>query len=324
MLHLRVMSPPELTRDVLRRLEDDHAVVNLVVMPGVCTGTAADLVQADLAREGANGVVADLRALGVDRAGSISLQQIEVSVGTASEQAEERAPGYGTDAAVWETVEARAREESALTPSFLVFVVLAALIAAVGLVEDSPILIVGAMVVGPEFGPIAGLSLGLSMRRLGPVRTAATTLAVGFLVGAAATLLGTWLADAVDLVPRGFSPHVQPLTGFIVEPSALSFVVALLAGVAGTLSLTQAKAGALIGVLISVTTIPAVAAIGVSAALGDLGDVVGATLQLLLNIVALVIAGVVTLLVQRAAWDRVTRRGGGRRGLVPPSRTEGA
>jgi uncharacterized hydrophobic protein (TIGR00271 family) len=317
------MSPPDLTGDVLHRLEDDHAVVDLVVLRGVCAGIAADLVEADLAREGANGVVADLRALGVDRSGSITLQQIEVAVGTAAEQAEERAPGYGTDAAVWETVEARAREESALTPSFLVFVVLAALIAAVGLVEDSPILIVGAMVVGPEFGPIAGLSLGLSMRRFDPVRTAATTLAVGFVVGAAATLVGTWLADATGLVPRGFSPHAQPLTGFIVEPSVLSFVVALLAGVAGTLSLTQAKAGALIGVLISVTTIPAVAAIGVSAALGDLGDVVGATLQLLLNIVALVIAGVLTLVVQRAAWDRVARRGGSRRGLLPSSRTDG-
>ncbi len=323
MLHLRVLSPPDLTGDVVLRLQDDHAVVNVIVLRGVCAGTAADLVEADLAREGANGVVADLRALGVDRSGSIALQQIEVAVGSATEQAEALAPGYGTDAAVWETVEARAREESALTPSFLVFVVLAALIAAVGLVEDSPILIVGAMVVGPEFGPIAGLSLGLAMRRLGAVRIAATTLAVGFAVGGVATLLGTWLADAVDLVPAGFSTHAQPLTGFIVEPSALSFVVALLAGVAGTLSLTQAKAGALIGVLISVTTIPAVAAIGVSAALGDLGDAVGATLQLLLNIVALVIAGVATLLVQRTAWDRMTRRGGGRRGLLPRAPIEG-
>ncbi len=92
-----------------------------------------------------------------------------------------------------------------------------------------------------------------------------------------------------------------------MNPSVLSGVVALLAGVAGTLSLTEAKAGALVGVLISVTTIPAVAAIGVSGALGAWDDASGATIQLVLNIAALVLAGVVTLFVQRAAWARMAR-----------------
>ena len=46
------------------------------------------------------------------------------------------------------------------------------------------------------------------------------------------------------------------------------------------LSLTSAKSGALIGVLISVTTIPAAANIGVAAALGDWSDWRGAMAQL--------------------------------------------
>ena len=82
--------------------------------------------------------------------------------------------------------------------------------------------------------------------------------------------------------------------------------VAFVAGVAGTLSLTSAKSGALIGVLISVTTIPAAANIGVAAALGDLGEAGGAALQLGLNLVAIVAAGVLTLYIQRRVY--VSRR----------------
>ena len=53
-------------------------------------------------------------------------------------------------------------------------------------------------------------------------------------------------------------------------------LVALLAGAAGALSLSTAKSGALVGVLISVTTIPAAANVGVASAYGDWDEVGGA------------------------------------------------
>jgi uncharacterized hydrophobic protein (TIGR00271 family) len=307
MIHLRIVSPAARTEDVVHLIRADAAACNLVVLRGAALDPPGDLVLADVVREGVNTVVSGLRAIGVDREGSIALEDIDVVVSQAADAAERRVPGYGTDAAVWEEVDAQVRDESVLTVSFLVFLVVAALIASVGLLEDSPILIVGAMVVGPEFGPIAGLAVGLFRWRAQRIRVASTTLGIGLAVGVIAALVGTLVADAFDLVPGDFSPRAQPLTGFIVNPSVLSGVVALLAGVAGTLSLTEAKAGALVGVLISVTTIPAVAAIGVSGALGAWDDASGATIQLVLNIAALVLAGVVTLFVQRAAWARMAR-----------------
>lgn len=314
MLHLRVVSPPECTEAVLALLRAQPAAVNLALFRGVAMAPDGDLIICDLAREGVNDVVERLRAIGVHRSGSIALEHIDVAVSDAAAAAEQLAPGHGSDAAVWEEVDARVRDESVLTPSFLAFMVVAALIAGVGLVEDSPILIVGAMVVGPEFGPISGLSVGLFKRRATRVRTAVATLAAGLATAAVASYLGALAAEAADLVPDGFSPHTQELTGFIVDPSALSFVVALLAGVAGTLSLTQAKSGALIGVLTSVTTIPAVAAAGVAAALGDWGDAAGAAVQLGINVLALVLAGVATLWAQREAWERLAVSRPARRG----------
>ena len=85
--------------------------------------------------------------------------------------------------------------------------------------------------------------------------------------------------------------------------------MAFVAGVVGMLSLTNAKSGALIGVLISVTTIPAASNIGVAAAYGDWGEAGGAAGQLAINLSSIVLAGVLTLLVQRRALRRA--RGAG-------------
>ena len=76
------------------------------------------------------------------------------------------------------------------------------------------------------------------------------------------------------------------------------------AGVAGVLSLTSSKSGALIGVLISVTTIPAAANIGLAAAYGDGDEWVGAMAQLSVNLTMIVVAGVSTLFLQRLLYRR--------------------
>ena len=105
-------------------------------------------------------------------------------------------------------------------------------------------------------------------------------------------------------MPDDFSQAGHPFTAFISSPDRWSVIVAYLAGVAGVLSLTSAKSGALIGVLISVTTIPAAANIGVAAALGDWSEWVGAIEQLLLNLGAILLAGVGTLFLQRRLYMR--------------------
>lgn len=74
------------------------------------------------------------------------------------------------------------------------------------------------------------------------------------------------------------------------------------------LSLSTAKSGALIGVLISVTTIPAAAAVGLTAAFGDWAGFRGSLAPLAINLVAILLAGVATLAVQRAAYRRRRRR----------------
>lgn len=184
---------------------------------------------------------------------------------------------------------------------------LACLIASVGIFLDSPILIVGAMIVGPEFGPIAGFCVALVQRRREVAKRSFIALAVGFPVGITAAFLFSLFVRGVDLTPEGFTVEAHPLTDFISHPDAFSFIVAAFAGVAGTLSLTSTKSGALIGVLVSVTTIPAAANIGVAAAFAEWSEWRGAMLQLTVNISAILLAGIVTLYIQRLLYVRRRR-----------------
>jgi uncharacterized hydrophobic protein (TIGR00271 family) len=308
MVHLRIVVPEDRCGKVLDLLEAAPSATNLVLLSGAARKPRGDVVLCDIAREEASVLIEDLKELGVAREGSIALEQIDSQLSEAAEQAERAARGVPSDAVVWEEVEARTSESTELGGNFLIFMVLACLIASVGIFTGSPILIVGAMVVGPEFGPLAALCVALVERRRGVGLRSLAALAVGFPVGITAVFLFTLACVATGLVDAGFKSIDNPLTRFIAEPDTFSFIVAAFAGAAGMLSLTAAKSGALVGVLISVTTIPAAANIGVAAALGNWDDWLGAMTQLSVNLCAIVLAGVATLYVERLLFERRRQR----------------
>ena len=308
MVHLRIVVPSDRAPKVLGLLETTPSACNLVYLPEAARQPSGDVILCDVAREDASVVIEDLRNLGIPEDGSIALEQIDSQISEAAKRAEQAARGAPSDAVVWEEVEARTSESSELGGNFLAFMALACLIGSVGIFTGSPILIVGAMVVGPEFGPLAGLCVAAVERRRGPALRSLTALAVGFPVGITAAFLFTLICVATGLVDADFKSIDNPLTQFIAEPDAFSVIVAVFAGAAGVLSLTSAKSGALVGVLISVTTIPAAANIGVAAALGNWADWRGAMAQLSLNLLGILIAGVATLYVERLFYKRRRRR----------------
>jgi uncharacterized hydrophobic protein (TIGR00271 family) len=304
MVHLRIVVPSDRSEKVLGLLETNPSACNLVFLAAAARQPSGDVVLCDVAREDASVVIEDLKELGVARDGSIAMEQIDSQISDMADRAERAARGIPSDAVVWEEVEARTSESSELGGNFLVFMMLACLIGSVGIFTGSPILIVGAMVVGPEFGPLAGLCVAVVERRRRVALRSLTALAIGFPVGITAAFLFTLICVATGLVDADFRSIDNPLTQFIAEPDAFSIIVAAFAGAAGVLSLTSAKSGALIGVLISVTTIPAAANIGVAAALGNWGDWRGAMAQLSLNLIGIVLAGVGTLYVERRLFER--------------------
>lgn len=304
MLHLQLRVPSDLTEQVVELLTSDDTVTNVAAFPGSYLKPRGCLVIADVAREGANPVVAALHALDLHHHGSIMLTEPATILSDEAERAERAAPGTPDDGIVWDVVEDRVRKESRLSWAFFAFLALATLIAGAGRLLDQPILIIGAMVVGPEFSPIAAICVALARPRFSILPQALVTLGVGF-GGSVALATPLWfVAHLLGLADRR-NAATGPLTDFIVQPDIWSFLIALLAGVAGVLALTTSKSGTLVGVFISVTTVPAVGTLALCLGIGLWSEIPSALAQLGINLVAIVLAGTLTLLVQRLIWSRV-------------------
>lgn len=317
MMQLRVVVPHELAERVLERLHAAPGVFNVVHLPDAARKPRGDLIYADVIRTDTSVVVGELCELGVPSVGTIAIEEVDTHLSAAADRAKEASdhPPFG-DEVVWEEVEENTSEETELSINFVEFFLISGLIAAVGILLDSPILIVAAMVVSPEFGPIAAVCVAAVQHRRDLARRSMLALAVGFPLAIAISGVATAVFRLVGLAPERVDVG-RPLTAFIADPSFFSFFIAYLAGTAGMLSLTSTKSGALIGVLVSVTTIPAAANIGVAAAYLSWAEVRGAAAQLGVNLVGILLGGVARLYVQHRVWlvrrDRYERHQAARR-----------
>ncbi|MCZ7416033.1 MULTISPECIES: DUF389 domain-containing protein [unclassified Streptomyces] len=298
MMRLRVVCEAAQTAAVRGLLDREPGVAHLTVAEGVGRRPVGDVVEAVVAREIVEGLLDRLAELGVQRRGEVSLWPIHMTLSDSADAIERAAPGADASAVIWEELVATTGEESRLNGVYLGFLTIACLLAAVGVITDSAITLVGAMVVSPDFGPLAALAVAAAGRRRRLALRAALALGLGYplamLITAALTLLarGVGLFDPTDLSNLGqvaFVYHVGPYSG----------IVALLAGAAGMLALTSEKASALVGVFISVTTVPAAGFAVLAVVTGDWARCGQAALQLLVNLTGIAVAGAVTLLLRR-------------------------
>ncbi|WP_458109003.1 DUF389 domain-containing protein [Arthrobacter sp. R3-55] len=234
-VQLRICVPAELSEAVLECCSGQTGTAGVAVFKGASVVPAGDLITVQIARESAEELIERLHALKVPDHGSISISTPDLVLSERADQAEKEAPGESADSVIWDEVSTQTGEDSKLTWSFLAFLVIATQLAAIGIVTDSTIAIVGAMVVGPEFGPLAAL-----------------------------------------------------------------------AGAAGMLSMISHRSSALVGVFISVTTVPAAGYVAVALVLGEYSQAAGSALQLALNLVGIVSAAAAVLLFYRLIGKRVS------------------
>lgn len=307
-MHLRIVAPADRAEQVDELLAADRAVVNLARFRGGARKPDGDLFLCDVTREDASLVAEQLIAIGIDQQGSLAIEAIDTSLSRASREAERNSPGEPADAVVWQQVESRVAEETSLSWTFLVFMAIATMIAAIAMLQDSEVLLVGAMVVGPEFGPMAALCVGVVQGRPWLMRRSFVALAVGFPIAIGCAVFAVWAFKSLGVAPSNWEQGEHAVADVIGHPDAFTFIVAFAAGIVGMLSLTSAKSGALIGVLISIATIPSAGLAAVAAIYRDGELFVGSVQQLALNMFGILLAGVLTLSLQRVFHSR-RRRG---------------
>ncbi|NRQ33210.1 DUF389 domain-containing protein [Nonomuraea sp. NN258] len=305
MLHLRLISPAARTDEVTAVLDECQGVTNIVVLPGAAREPRGDVILCDIARESGNVVIGKLKWL--EDEGSIAVEQVDLSLSKVADEAIDEAPGDPDDTVVWEDLSQRVHAESRITWAYLAFLAIATQLAGIGVLQNSTVLIVGAMVLGPEFGAIAAICFGLLGGQWHLIVKALRTLVIGFTVAIAITFACALVSHWLGWISHA-NLEVNQEVSFIVKPDRWSFIVALLAGVAGVLSITGGKSTSLIGVFISVTTVPAAGYLAVALALGAWPEVPASVAQLAVNILGMIVSGTATLLIQRRFWPQVGRR----------------
>ena len=306
LVHARLNVPADLTPRVRDLLLDHRCATNVTLVEGASLEPEGDVVECDLARELAGSVLGELINLGLGERGGIVLTTPSGTPFAAAQRLESAAPGHPDDAVMWDSVEATATAGSVPTVSFHVFLVLAVALASIAVITDSSVLVVGAMVVGPEFSAVAAVSAGIVLGRSALVWRSLRLLVLSFVFAVGVVTALALVARATGLVVPADVTAPRPSTGFIWHPDAWSFIVALLAGAAGALALAIQKTATMVGVFISVTTVPAAGNLALGLAVWDRGEMLGSLEQLGANIGGMIVSGSVLLALMRWRWAELS------------------
>jgi len=295
---LRITCPTGRTEQIVELLMGHARATEIAVIPAASRLSGGDVILADVPRR----FIDEVLALLPDPQ---RLQGLHITV-EASEQLFPQTPENDNDdeAVVWAQVIQDVHETGRLSVINILLMVVAAMIAALGILQDQLLLIVGAMALSPDYFPVADACLSVVRRDWSRFFQALRTLAVSFGAGAVGALVLTEALTLLGFVDPVTTVPSQQLTAFIAQPNFLSVVVAALAGIAGALAITLPDARGLVGVFVSITTIPAAANIGVASAAHDRAQLIGATVQLVVNVVMLLITGTITLEIRRYGFHR--------------------
>ncbi|MBE7370138.1 DUF389 domain-containing protein [Dermacoccus barathri] len=305
LMHLRLTVPSALSSQVRTRLVNDDAVTNVTVSAGVVLKPEGDLIEADVAREAVSFVIDDLTDMGLGDSGGIVVGEPLATPFQRASSVERAAHGDPDDAVIWRLLVERAKGASHITVNYLAFLVIATALASIAVLTDSSVLVVGAMVVGPEFAAVAATCVGLAMGEWHLAGRSFALLVWTFCAAIAVITALAWVGLHVGLFDADMVTRERPQTNFIWRPDKWSFIVALLAGAAGVLAMAIDKSSAMVGVFISVTTVPAAGNVALGLAIWDWQEIRGSLAQLGLNIAGMLIAGVVTLVIERLVWRQL-------------------
>ncbi|MCO5314807.1 MAG: DUF389 domain-containing protein [Solirubrobacterales bacterium] len=287
MLRLRAEAPGE---------SGDRLVTELGKLKGVRRITAADgltgsyrVVEADVNSGSADRVLRVLRGVGLGHDDYVLVREDVVTRSAPGERA-------GEDYS-WVEIIGEARANSRPVARYVILMMVAGWIAGLGVITGSQILIIGAMAVSPDLLPLCATCIGVAGRRYRLAGQSLATLTIGMALVAAVALVVAAGLQATGLLASDASLH-QGVIGALAHADYSTVMIALAAGVAAILTFETRTATA-VGVAISVTTVPASAYFGVALAFGDQGRAWSALLVLGINLICLVVAGTLTIALQR-------------------------
>ncbi|WP_224336015.1 TIGR00341 family protein [Haloprofundus halobius] len=255
------------------------------------------LVEFPLPTQAVGYVIDELRDAGVNDKKYTVIASAETAKTRNYHELEERfvAGVEEDDAVAREEIRAKALDMHRSNLTYYSMTMFSAIVAAAGLLMDSPAVVVGAMVIAPQVGSalIAGVGISLNDRRM---------IRIGFaqqFFGFGAAILGAFvlglLLQSGQIVTSVLDVSTVSQISKRISPGLLSLLVGLCAGAAGAFGLATALPVSLVGVMIAAALIPAAAAIGIGLAWGLPSVYLGAGVLLVANAVAVNVSAFLVL-----------------------------
>ncbi|MHA1835843.1 MAG: TIGR00341 family protein [Candidatus Odinarchaeia archaeon] len=226
-------------------------------------------------------IINELSKIGVGKSfGRIHVSSLEVVL-PAKKLTEEVAQRISTQELLSSIV-----QPAQLTQNFIIYAVLSAILAALGLIGDNVVIIIASMLISPLMGPIMGISLGIVMfdRRL--IKNGVIAGIIGFFVS-----IGAGVVFAVATPYFTLTPEIMLRSSPTVEELGL----AVISGLALSISTVSKETSILVGVAIAAALVPPAANIGIGLGSFNFDIALGSTLLLGINIISILIVSVLTL-----------------------------
>jgi len=281
--------------DLLEEREVDFAMTKESSESGY-----SDILYIPAESDAVEGIVDELRSVGVERDGYMVVTDVETIISEQFEEKQEEDEDTAEDERISrDELRTKARNLSRSTTNFLALTIISAIVATAGLLQDSAAVVVGSMVIAPLIGPAMASCVGTVINDddgalfWDGIRSQAVGLVVAIL---SATLFA--LSYRLLLAPELELLLIQQVAER-AHPGLLALAIALGAGIAGALSLTSGADEALVGVMIAVALMPPAASVGLGIAYADPRLAVGAGVLVLVNLLSINIAGIVTIWIKR-------------------------
>ena len=295
-MRLVQLSVPPDTQDSILSVLDEKGV-DYVVTEEVSDREYVAVVYVPLPSPAVEDVLDSLQAQGIEEDAYTVVLEAEAVISRRFDELREAYEDESIETDRLSKQELRA-EASSLTPTvslYLVMTVLSAVVAAAGLLLDSPAVVVGSMVIAPLIGPALGASVGSVLDDRTLLHRSVALQLLGVVTAIAAAAVFAWLAKTANVVPPGLDLASVDEIDERLAPDLLSLVIALGAGVAGILSITTGVSVALVGVMIAAALIPPAATAGIALAFGQPSAAMGSTVLVFVNLLSVNLMGLLTL-----------------------------
>lgn len=195
-----------------------------------------------------------------------------------------------------EEILAQVEKDTQLNSNFTLLVILSAIVAAIGLLENNVAVIVGAMVIAPLLGPNIAFSLGASLGEKKLLVESLKALSTGITLAIIIAIFIGWLwpgdFNAMELMLR-------------TDVTYSGTAIALASGAAASLSLVTSTSSVLVGVMVAVALMPPAVTIGLMLSVAQYDHALGAAVLLAVNIVCINLSSKLVFLlrgIQPRSW----------------------